>query len=602
MSDGRASLRPFTARSRRTGLLIQLAFALFSGLSLFLSIRTTTKAEHRAAILQVAARQRTLAERYANSVLLVRQGAQADPDAVAKALRQSASALLHGGAVPAVDGDDDESRVPPASGAVVIRQINAEQHVIHDLVATGAALLAGDERRPRLNGGEHLASTLSSTQRLTVLTALTSNVALNVAHSIAEAEDARLRSLMIQQIVFGGLGLLVFMLLSWVLVRSTKRQSAHFRSLVSSTTDLVLAFTEGRCRYVSRSVLQMIGRAERDVLGSGFMRFVHAEDRPLLAQALATGSPSTIAFRLPSDGEGWRDLEAHVTDLRADRHVRGVVLNARDVTERNRADAERESALAQEQLANDRLRELDAMKDEFVALVSHELRTPLTSIKGYTELVLEGAAGDLTDEQRTMLAVVDRNNARLFRLINDLLFVAQINDGHLEVELDDVDLAAVAAESIADAGPRAAAANISLVLECTHSPTVKADSVRLSQVLDNLISNAIKFTAPGGSVEVTVATVGGKAVIVVADSGMGMSQADQERLFTRFFRAKTAATIQGTGLGLSITKAIVDAHNGTIAVESRTGEGTRFTVTIPTASFNQAAVAWEEQAPIVLTP
>jgi signal transduction histidine kinase len=216
--------------------------------------------------------------------------------------------------------------------------------------------------------------------------------------------------------------------------------------------------------------------------------------------------------------------------------------------------------------------------------------------------VLEGAAGDLTEEQRSMLAVVDRNNARLFRLINDLLFVAQINDGHLEVELSDVDLAAVAGESIADAGPRAAAAGISLVLECLHTPIVKADSVRLGQVLDNLISNAVKFTSTGGRVDVTIAAAADRAVIVVADSGMGMSKDDQDQLFTRFFRAKTAATIQGTGLGLSITKAIVDAHNGTIAVESKTGEGTRFTVTMPAAGFAEAAVGTREQTPVLLAP
>jgi PAS domain S-box-containing protein len=581
----RGSLRPFTARGRRTGLLILLAFALFSSLSLFLSIRTTTNAEHRAAVLQVAARQRTLAERYANSVLLVREGAQADPSAIADALKQSAAALLHGGMVPAVSGDDDEISVPAANGTVVIRQLRAEQHVIHDLVATGEALLAGDNERPRLNGGEHLARRLSPTDRLMVLTGLTSNVALNVARSIAEAEDARLKNLTEQQIVFGALGLLVFVLLSWVLVSSTKRQTAHFRSLVSSTTDLVLAFTEARCRYVSRSVLQMIGHSEREVLDEGFVGFVHPDDRPLVLNALAAGSPSPIAFRLPGEDGQWRDLEAHVSDLRGDRHVRGVVLNARDVTERNRADAERESALAQEQLANERLRELDAMKDEFVALVSHELRTPLTSIKGYTELILDGSAGELNDEQRTMLAVVDRNNGRLFRLINDLLFVAQINGGRLEVELEDVDLAAIAVESIADARPRAAVAQLSLAFECDQAPTVRADPVRLGQVFDNLISNAIKFTPAGGHVELTVSLVGEQAMIVVADSGMGMSAEDQRRLFTRFFRTEAAAMIQGTGLGLSITKAIVDAHGGSISVESSLGKGTRFTVSIPSSTL-----------------
>jgi signal transduction histidine kinase len=228
------------------------------------------------------------------------------------------------------------------------------------------------------------------------------------------------------------------------------------------------------------------------------------------------------------------------------------------------------------------------MKDEFVALVSHELRTPLTAIQGYTELVLDGTAGEVNDEQRAMLTAVDRSSARLFRLINDLLFVAQLNAGKLSVAIDDVDLASVAREAIEDARPRAAAAEVSLDFEFALTPTIRADRVRLGQVFDNLISNAIKFTPPGGRVGLTISMVGDEAIIVVTDSGMGMSVEDQQRLFTRFFRTKAAAKIQGTGLGLSITKAIVDAHHGSISVQSKVGHGTRFTVTVPATDLAAA--------------
>jgi signal transduction histidine kinase len=144
-------------------------------------------------------------------------------------------------------------------------------------------------------------------------------------------------------------------------------------------------------------------------------------------------------------------------------------------------------------------------------------------------------------------------------------------------------LAAVAREAIEDARPRAAAAGISLDLESGVTPTVKADRVRLGQVFDNLISNAIKFTPSGGRVGLTISMVADEAIIVVTDSGMGMSPEDQQRLFTRFFRTKAAGKIQGTGLGLSITKAIVDAHHGSISVESEVGTGTSFTFSVPTS-------------------
>jgi signal transduction histidine kinase len=228
------------------------------------------------------------------------------------------------------------------------------------------------------------------------------------------------------------------------------------------------------------------------------------------------------------------------------------------------------------------------MKDEFIALVSHELRTPLTAIQGFTELVLDGTLGELNDEQRATLAAVDRNSVRLFRLVNDLLFVAQVNAGKLNVAIEDVDLALVATEAILDAQPRATAADVRLEIDCEQTPTVRADRVRLAQVFDNLISNAIKFTPPGGRVGLSISMVGEEAMIVVADSGMGITPEDQQRLFTRFFRTKAAARIQGTGLGLSITKAILDAHHGSISVESEVGQGTTFTVTVPTSDRRAA--------------
>jgi signal transduction histidine kinase len=196
-----------------------------------------------------------------------------------------------------------------------------------------------------------------------------------------------------------------------------------------------------------------------------------------------------------------------------------------------------------------------------------------------------------------MLSVVDRNGERLFRLINDLLFIAQVSGGELKVSIEEVDLAAVATEAVADAQLSAAAAGIMLELNCEVAPVVRADRERLGQVFDNLISNAVKFTPAGGKVKLSVSVVGEEAWVVVADSGMGMTAEDLQRLFTRFFRTKAAAHIQGTGLGLSITKAILDAHGASISVESAPGRGTRFTVTIATVD-QQDASATEPEAPV----
>jgi signal transduction histidine kinase len=247
------------------------------------------------------------------------------------------------------------------------------------------------------------------------------------------------------------------------------------------------------------------------------------------------------------------------------------------------AEAERERALAREREQNDRLRELDRLKDSLVASVSHELRTPLTSIRGYAELLLEREAGELNEEQEQFLNVIDRNTGRLLRVIGDLLFVAQVDAGKLALERTDFHLGELAAECVDAARPSADAKGIAVHLEADDTPEVYADRSRLAQAFDNLLSNAIKFTPAGGRVDLRVSASAGTAVVEVSDTGIGVPPDEQEKLFERFFRT-TGATdraIQGTGLGLSITKAIAEAHGGTISVESAEGVGTTFRIEFP---------------------
>jgi signal transduction histidine kinase len=245
------------------------------------------------------------------------------------------------------------------------------------------------------------------------------------------------------------------------------------------------------------------------------------------------------------------------------------------------ARAEAESAQRQLLRQNERLREADRLKDEFVALISHDLRTPLTSIMGYLELVLDD--DNLTEEQRGFLNVADRNADRLLRLVNDLLFVARFEAGELELRPTELDLAAVVRQSIEESGPRAAAGGVELTCEAGAVSAVQADKGRMFQLVENLVSNAIKFTPDGGEVRVSVTPVNGVVRLEVADTGIGIASGEQERLFERFFRASTASEhqIPGTGLGLYITRAIVEAHGGSIAVRSDPGEGTSFCVELP---------------------
>ncbi|PZS36105.1 MAG: hypothetical protein DLM59_01830 [Pseudonocardiales bacterium] len=316
---------------------ILAVFAVTSVAAVGLSALATVRAQHRAVVIEVAARQRTLAERYMNDVLLTRDGQRADPKGTARLLQLSGQALLDGGTAPGVDGDDDRTTVAAAQGATVRRQLQQALHLIEDLIATGEAF---GRHQPtaglKLTAGEHSLPADPET-RLRVLATLTSNVSLNAARTIAANADRQLAMLVRLQVLLGALGLLGSLLLAWLLVAATRRQSAHFRSLVHASNDLVVILTEqAHCLYTSPSVTRMVGRDAPNLIGPGFRGQVHADDISkllTLASSFDCDEPPPLRFRLRA-GVGWRELEATVTDLRQDRHVQGIVLNGRDVTER----------------------------------------------------------------------------------------------------------------------------------------------------------------------------------------------------------------------------------------------------------------------------
>jgi signal transduction histidine kinase len=246
-----------------------------------------------------------------------------------------------------------------------------------------------------------------------------------------------------------------------------------------------------------------------------------------------------------------------------------------------RADAEQAQMLLA--LQNDQLLEADRLKDEFVALISHDLRTPLTSIIGYVELSLEDVGPKLDAERRAYLEVVARSSERLLRLVDDLLFVARIQAGRLILERSQLDLCEIASQSVEEARPRAEAKQISLQFAGGSPLVIDGDRGRLFQLLDNLITNAIKFTPEGGRVDVQALPSGTHAVLEVSDTGIGLGPGEADLVFDRFFRSSrvVAEQVPGTGLGLFIARAIVAAHDGTISASSRAGRGATFHIELP---------------------
>ncbi len=266
--------------------------------------------------------------------------------------------------------------------------------------------------------------------------------------------------------------------------------------------------------------------------------------------------------------------------------------SSRDATEDGLLDTLRAiaSQVAQHVERQRAEQESQRVKDQIVANVSHELRTPLTAIDGWVEVLLDEEPGPLTDDQRRFLTIVKRNSDRLMRLVGDLLVAGQIEAGRLKLELETVDMAELAQEMAELHGAGAQSKGIGFSIEAEHVAVVRGDRQRLSQLLSNLVGNAIKFTPEHGSVGLRVEAQDGVCRVSVSDTGIGIAREERERLFERFYRAPgaTARGITGTGLGLAISKAIAESHDGRLALADRGGPGTVFVVELPLSTREEA--------------
>jgi Amt family ammonium transporter len=228
--------------------------------------------------------------------------------------------------------------------------------------------------------------------------------------------------------------------------------------------------------------------------------------------------------------------------------------------------------------------EIDRMKTEFISTVSHELRTPLTSIKGYVDLILEGDTGPISDTQKEFLQIVAQSGDRLTNLINDLLDVERIESGKIFFKKELVNVPPLIYQVLRTFQKEIEKKGLHLNTKFQKDTmVVEGDRERIEQVLANLVSNAIKYNRPTGCIGVWLRLENHLLRIDVEDSGVGISEENQRRLFEKFFRADTSLTreVGGTGLGLSIVKAIVERLGGTVQVKSKLGEGSTFTVLLP---------------------
>jgi len=283
-------------------------------------------------------------------------------------------------------------------------------------------------------------------------------------------------------------------------------------------------------------------------------------------------------------------LKAH---LASSMHMNTVQENFRELSDKNK----------KLQVAYDRLKELDRLKSNFLATVSHELRTPLTSIIGYSEMMIEGISGEINEEQREFLNTIHEKGEQLLELIKSLLDLSKLESGTMSLRRAPVDCGHLVEQVVKTLTPAALKRGVKLVAEVEVGvPALQGDADRLRQVLNNLTENALKFTAEGGMVVVSTRNVGlvaddmgglGGALLGatqrpaielrVTDTGIGIPESERERVFDAFYQVDSSSTreVGGTGLGLSIVKRLVDAHDGTVRVESNKPRGSSFIVVLP---------------------
>jgi signal transduction histidine kinase/DNA-binding response OmpR family regulator len=255
------------------------------------------------------------------------------------------------------------------------------------------------------------------------------------------------------------------------------------------------------------------------------------------------------------------------------------------------------------------LREASAAKSKFLANMSHELRTPLNAILGFAELLIDEPQGDYeADRRKQFLEQIYKSGKHLLDLINDILDLAKVEAGQMDLRRLAFSLRGVVRSAIDTVQPLAAAKKLSLIVEQTADTALFADQGKVSQMLLNLLSNAIKFTPEGGRITVAVAELDNEVRLSVADTGIGITAADQEKLFVEFQQVgeRPSGEQQGTGLGLALTRRLAELHGGRVWVESEPGAGSRFYIALPLKSQSDAlleadAVATRESdGPLVM--
>jgi PAS domain S-box-containing protein len=343
----------------------------------------------------------------------------------------------------------------------------------------------------------------------------------------------------------------------------------------------------GACTFVSQRWCEIAGLSQRAALGGGWADALHPDDRTrvyaLWGESARSGAPFVAEYRMrrPDGGVTWVLGQATRT-VDEDGRTRAYVGTITDISERKRLDALRAEAILLE-AQNARIAAESKLKSDFLANMSHELRTPLNAILGFAEILTDQKELRHSPQFDEFMGYVLSSGRHLLGLINNVLDLAKIEAGKLDLQLERADPRVLVAEVTSIMAPEAGARGVELRVEADDGQAVQLDAARFKQVLYNFLSNALKFSPAGGVVFVRLAQAGGRLRLEVEDAGPGIAPRDQARLFQEFQQLDGGLQKrhQGTGLGLALTKRLVEAMGGSVGLVSAPGKGSVFFAELP---------------------
>jgi PAS domain S-box-containing protein len=367
---------------------------------------------------------------------------------------------------------------------------------------------------------------------------------------------------------------------------------AQYRRFVENINDLVFCMNSEGFTYLSPFFKGLTGYEPTDFLGRTPLEFTYPEDIPIIGKNIQTVLTQGISINMESriyrkDGS-LRWLDVHCVPICDDQdNIVGLHGTVYDISDRKEAELKMQVLYEKLSLKNEELAHAMQMKDEFLASMSHELRTPLNAILGNSEILLDELLGSINERQRKAVNSIERSGQHLLSLINDILDLAKIGSGQIELQLAPIPIQNLCDSCIGFIQPLAQKKQIQLEIHLSipDLAMLQGDERRLRQVLINLLSNAIKFTPDGGNVTLDVQSNVELKIIQfsVKDTGVGIAPENLQKLFQAFVQVDSSLNRrhEGTGLGLAIVKKIVELHNGTVSVESTIGQGSCFTVSFP---------------------